>query len=117
VRPHFNVTGHLTFRFSVLLSSVRPEPERYASTEREIIMLKFLQTSRINDLRLPGLLLGSMALIALMSATPTALAQGVPAGLLRLDPPQSSNDGAKFAEDQGTKVRSAYARSRKPQAQ
>lgn len=82
-------------------------------------MLKFLQTSRINDLRLPGLLLGSLALIALMSATPTApaFAQGVPAGLLRLDPPQSSNDGAKFAEDQGTKVRSAYARSRKPQAQ
>lgn len=82
-------------------------------------MLKFLQTSRINDLRLPGLLLGSLALIALMSATPTApaFAQGVPTGLLRLDPPQSSNDGAKFAEDQHAKVRSAYARSRKPQVQ
>ena len=81
-------------------------------------MIKFLQTSRINDRRLAGLLFGSMAL-ALMSATPTApaFAQGVPAGLLRLDPPQSSNDGAKLAEDQGAKVRSAYARSRKPQAQ
>jgi hypothetical protein len=82
-------------------------------------MLKFLQTSRINDLRLPGLLVGSMAIIALMSATPTApaFAQGVPAGLLRLDPPQPSNDGAKLAEDRRAKVRSAYARSRKPQAQ
>jgi hypothetical protein len=82
-------------------------------------MLKFLQTSRMNDLRLPGLLFGSMALIALMSATPTApaIAQGVPAGLLRLDSPQPSNDGAKLAEDQHAKVRSAYARSRKPQAQ
>jgi hypothetical protein len=82
-------------------------------------MPKFLQNSRINDLRLPGLLFGSMALIALMSATPTApaFAQGVPAGLLRLDAPQSPNDGVKLAEDQRAKVRSAYARSRKPQAQ
>jgi len=81
-------------------------------------MLKFLQTSRITDLRVPGLLFGSAALIALMSApTAPAFAQGVPAGLLRLDPPQSSNDGAKLADDQHARVRSAYARSRKPQAQ
>ncbi len=82
-------------------------------------MLKFLQTSRVNDFRLPGLLFGLVALIALMSATPVApaFAQGVPASLLRLDPPQPSNDGAKFTEDQRAKVRSAYARSRKPRAQ
>ncbi len=81
-------------------------------------MLKFLQTSRVNDLRIPGLLFGLAALIALMSAAPVApaFAQGAPAGLLRLDPPQPSNDGAKLAEDQRAKVRSAYARSRKPQA-
>jgi hypothetical protein len=90
-----------------------------ASTEKEIIMLKLLQNTRMNDLRLPGILFGSAALIALMSATPVApaLAQSAPAGLLRLDPPQPSNDGTKLAEDQRAKVRSAYARSRKPHAQ
>lgn len=60
-------------------------------------------------------------LIALILATPVApaSAQGVPAGLLRLDPSQTSNGGAKLAEDQRAKVRSAYAyaRSRKPRAQ
>jgi hypothetical protein len=82
-------------------------------------MLKLLQNTRMNDLRLPGMLFGSLALVALMSATPVApaLAQSAPAGLLRLDPPQPSNDGAKLTEDQRVKVRSAYARSRKPQAQ
>jgi hypothetical protein len=82
-------------------------------------MLKFLQNSRMNDLRVPSLFFGLVAFIALMSATPVApaFAQGVPAGLLRLDPPQPSNDGAKFAEDQRAKVRSAYARVRKRQAQ
>ena len=90
-----------------------------ASNEREIIMLKFIQNSRMNDLRLPGLFLGLVALTALISATPVApaFAQSAPAGLLRLDPPQPSNDGAKLAEDQRAKVRGAYARSRKPQAQ
>ena len=82
-------------------------------------MLKFLQNSRVNDLRLPGLFFGSVALIAVMSATAgrARFGSGVPAGLLRLDPPQPSNDGAKLAEDQRAKVRSAYARSRKRQAQ
>jgi hypothetical protein len=89
-----------------------------ASTEREITMLKFIQNSRMNDLRLPGLFLGLVALTAVISATPVApaLAQ-VPAGLLRLDPPQPSNDTTKLADDQRAKVRSAYARTRKPQAQ
>ena len=82
-------------------------------------MLKFFQTSRMNDLRLPSLFLGLVALTALMSAAAVApaSAQSAPAGLLRLDPPQPSNGGAKLTEDQRAKVRSAYARSRKPQAQ
>jgi hypothetical protein len=60
-------------------------------------------------------LFGSMALIALVLATPVApaFAQGVPAGLLRLDPPQPSNDGVQLTDDQRSKVRGAYARSRK----
>jgi hypothetical protein len=83
-------------------------------------MLKFLQNSRTKDASLSRALsvgFGSAALIALM-ATPVApaLAQGVPAGLLRLDPPQPSNDGAKqLTEDQRVKLRSAYAHSRKTQ--
>jgi hypothetical protein len=81
-------------------------------------MLKFIQNSRINDLRLPGLFLGLVALTAVISAMPVApaLAQ-VPAGLLRLDPPQPSRDTTRLADDQRAKVRSAYARARKPQAQ
>ncbi len=80
-------------------------------------MLKFLQTPRMNDFRLPSLVLGLVAMTALMSATPVApaFAQGVPAGLLRLDLPQPSNDGARIAEDHRAKVRGAYARSRKIQ--
>ena len=82
-------------------------------------MPKFLQNSRMTDLGLPSLLFGLAALVALMSATPVAptMAQSAPAGLLRLDPPQPSNDGAKLAEDLRAWVRSAYARSRKNQAQ
>jgi hypothetical protein len=82
-------------------------------------MLKFIQNSRTNDLRLPGLFLGLVALTAVISATPVApaFAQGVPAGLLRLDPPQPSNDTTRLADDQRAKVRSAYARARKPQVQ
>ena len=80
-------------------------------------MSKFLQNTRMNDLRLSALF-GSMALIALMSATPVAPAhaQGVPAGLLRLDPPQPSNDAKKLTEDQCAKVRGASAHNRKTQA-
>jgi hypothetical protein len=54
-----------------------------------------------------------------MSATPIApaSAQSAPAGLLRLDSAQPSNDSVKLTEDQRAKVRSAYARSRKTPAQ
>ena len=55
-------------------------------------------------------LAAATALIALMSVAP-ASAQGFPAGLLRLDPPQPSNDGAKLAEGARAKVRNAYALS------
>jgi hypothetical protein len=79
-------------------------------------MLKFLQTTQTNEASLSrafGVVFGTVALVALVSATPVApaVAQGVPAGLLRLDPPQPSNDGVKFTAEQRTKIRSAYARS------
>ena len=84
-------------------------------------MLRFHQTTQTKDVSLPRaltILFGSAALIALVSATPVApaLAQGVPAGLLRLDPPQPSNDGVKLTEDQRAKLRSSYAHVRKTQA-
>jgi hypothetical protein len=74
-------------------------------------MLKFVQNTQTLSV-----LFGSAALIALISATPVApaSAQSAPAGLLRLDPPQPSNDGARqLTEEQRAKVRSAYAHSRK----
>jgi len=77
-------------------------------------MLKFVQNTQTLSV-----LFGSAALIALISATPVApaSAQASPAGLLRLDPPQPSNDGVKqLTEEQRAKVRSAYARSRTSQA-
>jgi hypothetical protein len=78
-------------------------------------MSRFLQNSHIKAISLPSILFGSLALIALISVAPVApaAAQGVPAGLLRLDPPRPSNDIAQLAGDQRTKVRAAYARSRK----
>ena len=78
-------------------------------------MLKFIQNTRI-----PSLIFGSAALIALISAsqvTPAA-AQGVPAGLLRLDSPQGFNDETRLTEAQQSKIRNAYgyAHVRKHQA-
>jgi hypothetical protein len=80
-------------------------------------MLKYLQNTQVEDLGLLKVLIGSAALVALFSLTPVApaQAQGVPAGLLRLDPPQPSNEGAKLTDEQRTKVRGTYARSRKTQ--
>lgn len=85
--------------------------ELRVNREREITMSKFLQNSRI----LPSMLFGFLALIALMSAAPVAHAQGVPAGLLRLDPPRPSNDIAQLSDDQRAKVRGAYAHSKRIQ--
>jgi hypothetical protein len=84
-------------------------------------MLKFLKNTPPN-VSLPralGVLFGTAALVALVSTTPVApaIAQSAPAGLLRLDPPQPSNDGVRFSQEQRTKIRGAYARSnRKVQA-
>jgi hypothetical protein len=62
-----------------------------------------------------GATLAAATVIALMSATPVAPAhaQGVPAGLLRSDTPQSSNDGAKLTEDARANVRNTFALNRK----
>jgi len=81
-------------------------------------MLKFLQNSQARDANLLKVLFGTAALVALVSTTPAAPAhaQGVPAGLLRLDPPQPSNDSVQLSEAQRTKLRSVYAHARKHQA-
>jgi hypothetical protein len=99
---------------AVLLSSRCQSPERRANREKEIIMSKLLQNSRTTTV-----LLGSMALLALISVAPvgSASAQSAPAGLLRLDPPRQSNDIAQLPDDQRSKVRAAYAHSRKIQHQ
>jgi hypothetical protein len=75
-------------------------------------MSKFFQKTLV--------LSGSLALIALIMAAPVvpAQAQGVPAGLLRLDPPKGSNEAA-FAQfdDSSAKVRGTHAHTKKIQAQ
>ena len=74
-------------------------------------MLKFIPTTRI-----ARIVFGSAALIALIAAAPVtpAAAQGVPAGLLRLDSSQPApNDDVKMTEAQQAKVRAAYARAKR----
>jgi hypothetical protein len=70
-------------------------------------MPKFIQT----------IVFGSAALLAVIATAPVApaAAQGVPAGLLRLDSSQAAwNNAARFAEAQRqARVRWAYARLRK----
>jgi hypothetical protein len=77
-------------------------------------MLKFNQVEHISILRVA---FGSVAVMALVSAAPAAPAQAqtgtAPAGLLRLDPPQPSNDAARYFEEQRAKLRNVYARARK----
>ena len=73
-------------------------------------MLKFFQTTPMKDVKLPGIAFcGSVALLALVSATPTS-AQGVPAGLLRLDPPTVSSDYDNRVVDVYRPQRNAFAR-------
>jgi hypothetical protein len=89
-------------------------------------MLRFSQTNQTEDVGTPSIaskftkgratstLCGFAALMALMSATP-ASAQGVPAGLLRLDQPVASWDnGREFMEVDRppAQARNAYARDR-----
>ena len=59
--------------------------------------------------------IGSAVLATLILAAPIApaSAQGVPAGLLRLDSVQGSNDTTKLTEAEQAKLRSAYAHVRK----
>jgi hypothetical protein len=82
-------------------------------------MLKFVHTARMNDIKLPSIAFcGSVALLALVSATPAG-AQGVPAGLLRLDPPVASDYGRRFVEVDRTpaRTRHAFARDRQSRHQ
>jgi hypothetical protein len=72
-------------------------------------MLKFFQTTRIASLVFGS---AALALISVSPMTPAA-AQGVPAGLLRLDSSQPNQYDSTLSEAQQTKVRAAYARVRK----
>ena len=65
--------------------------------------------------RIASLVFGLTALIALAAPVAPASAQGVPAGLLRLDSAQSLNAQASADEIQQPKVRSSYAHVRKHQ--
>jgi hypothetical protein len=88
--------------------------ERRVNQERDLAMT-FLKNTHV---KYASLLFGSAALVALVAATPVAPAhaQGVPAGLLRLDPPQPSHDTVQLTEQQRAKVNSAYARARRTHA-
>jgi hypothetical protein len=76
-------------------------------------MSKSFQTTR--DL---SLVFGAVAFVALVSPIAPAAAQGVPAGLLRLDSSvQALNAEASVAEIQQPKVRNTYAHVRKHKEQ
>jgi hypothetical protein len=75
-------------------------------------MLKFFQNTRIASLVFGS---AALALISVSPVTPAA-AQGVPAGLLRLDSAQAYNAQAS-AELQQPKVRDTYAHVRKHHVQ
>ena len=62
-------------------------------------------------------LFASAALFSVFSVAPIANAQGVPAGLLRLDSSvQQEQQNVQFTEQERTKLRSAYAHVRKHRA-
>lgn len=73
----------------------------------------------LQNVQVKNIVFGAAAVIALILAMPTApaSAQGVPAGLLRLDSSQPSEygfgDSRQLTAEQQTKVRSAYARVNK----
>jgi hypothetical protein len=64
-------------------------------------MSKFFKTASIA--------FGATAFVALVSSITPAAAQGVPAGLLRIDSAQPNQYDNSFAEVQQDKVRSTYA--------
>jgi hypothetical protein len=80
--------------------------------KKRIVMSKFFQNSRTAIV-----LSGSVALIALITMAPVvpANAQGVPAGLTRLDPPQGSNEAA-LAQLDNTPHAKVRVHSKKVQA-
>jgi BA14K-like protein len=83
-----------------------------AHQRKEIVMtlIEDISSSRLGQGRVLRLMCGSVAFVALMSATPIApaSAQGAPAGLLRLEPPQPG----RIAEGELSNTRGAYARMR-----
>lgn len=110
----FNVTGHFDKQGSGTIILIHPSVVWRVKPKREILMSKLFQTTRTAIV-----VSASVALIALMTAAPIAPAnaQGVPAGLLRLDPPQGSNQAALAQLDTShAKIRATHARSRKIQA-
>ena len=65
-----------------------------------------------------SLVFGATAFVALASAVTPAAAQGIPAGLLRLDSPVPAlNAEASVAEVQQPRVRNSYAHVRKHKEQ
>lgn len=71
-------------------------------------MSKSLQNTRVLSL-----VFGATAFIALVSPIAPAAAQGVPAGLLRLDSTQPLNDEVRQTYAQETNVRAARTHARK----
>jgi hypothetical protein len=72
-------------------------------------MSKFIQNART-----ASIVFGSAAFVALVSAVVPASAQGVPAGLLRLDSSTAiENSNAQLTDLQQPKVRSTYAHVKK----
>ena len=65
----------------------------------------------MSNITIKGLTIASAVFATLILAAP-ASAQGVPAGLMRLDPPQASETNRLTAAEQA-KLRSAYAHVRK----
>ena len=78
---------------------------------REITMSKSLQNTRVLSL-----VFGATALLALVSPIAPAAAQGVPAGLLRLDPVPPFNDQVRQTYAQETNAR-RHARKHHVEAQ
>ena len=78
-------------------------------------MSRFPGNARVTDLRLPRIVLGSLAVVALVAAAPvsSAFAQ-VPHDMLLLDQPQPSTKTLVMTKDPHTG--NAYARSHKAPA-
>jgi len=67
----------------------------------------------MSNITIKALTINSAIFATLILAAPSASAQGVPAGLLRLDSAQASNDTTRLTEAEQAKLRSAYAHVRK----